>query len=82
MGRADHYKHGENNVICDRCGFKFKASELMREWNGLYTCKIFCWEPRHPQDLIKSKHDDQRPELSRPGAANTFLSTEITQDDL
>jgi len=72
MGRADYYKHGDNNVICDRCGFKYKASQLKREWNGLYTCP-FDWEPRHPQDLIKSKHDDQRPSLSRPGAEDIFI---------
>jgi hypothetical protein len=76
MGRADHYRHGDNNVICDRCGFKYKASDLKREWNGLYTCK-FDWEPRHPQDLIKSKHDDQRPSLSRPGAVDVFVPSAI-----
>jgi len=72
MGRADYYKHGDNNVICDRCGFKYKASQLKKEWNGLWTCP-FDWEPRHPQDLIKSKHDDQRPSLSRPGAEDIFI---------
>jgi len=72
VGRSDYYKHGDNNVICDRCGFKYKASQLRREWNGLWTCP-FDWEPRHPQDLIKSKHDDQRPSLSRPGAEDIFI---------
>lgn len=81
MGRADHYVHGDNNTICDRCGRKYKASDLKREWNGLYTCPDD-FEPRHPQDLIKSKHDDQRPSLSRPEGTDTFISTAITQDDL
>jgi hypothetical protein len=81
MGRADHYVHGDNNVICDRCGRKYKASDLKREWNGLYTCPDD-WEIRHPQDLIRSKHDDQRPSLSRPEGTDTFITTAITQDDL
>ena len=38
MGRADYYKHGDANAICDRCGFKFKHSELTREWTGLLVC--------------------------------------------
>jgi hypothetical protein len=73
MGRADHYEHGTNNGICDRCGFKFKTNQLKKEWNGLYTCTLFCWEPRHPQDLIRSKHDDQRPSISRPEGDDVFI---------
>lgn len=80
MGRADHYVHGDNNAICDRCGRKYKASQLKKEWNGLYTCPDD-WEPRHPQDLIKSSHDDQRPALSRPEGADTFI-TEVLSPSL
>lgn len=81
MGRADHYKHGDNNVICDICGFKYKASQVRKMWNGLYACpKDF--NLRQPQDFVKAKHDDQRPAVSRPEQTDTFISTAITQDDL
>ena len=79
---AKGYIHGENLVICDRCGFRYHTHEVKREWNGLYTCTRYCWEQRHPQDLIRSKHDDQRPSLSRPEGTDTFITTAITQDDL
>ena len=26
---------GQWNAICDRCGFKFKSSELKKDWQGL-----------------------------------------------
>ena len=29
---------GDWNAICDRCGFKFKASELKKTWDNLYVC--------------------------------------------
>lgn len=33
--------------ICQRTGFKVKASELIREWNGLWVRRQSA-EPRHP----------------------------------
>jgi len=82
MGKADYYAHGENNVICDRCGFKRKSSDVREEWNGLIVCKDTCWEPRQPQDKVRAKHDNQRPKISRPEQADRTISTPITADDL
>lgn len=66
------YAHGQFNVICDRCGFKFKSRQLRREWNGLRTCSGAatnnCWEPRHPQDFVRGKKDRQAPPWVRPEA--------------
>ncbi len=55
---------GQWNVICDRCGFKYKSDQLRREWNGWRTCfgddTNECWEPRHDQDYVKARPDKPR----------------------
>lgn len=70
------FEAGQWNAICDRCGFKFKARQLRAEWNGLRTCHGTgtngCWEPRHPQDYVRGKVDDQKPSWTRPEAPDTF----------
>jgi hypothetical protein len=71
MGKADYLALGQNNVICDRCGFKFKSSDLHKTWNGLWVCQRD-WEPRHPQDFVKGVLDNQRAPLSRPEAPDAF----------
>ena len=82
MGNADYYLHGSNNVICDRCGFKYKAKDVRLEWTGLYTCIEKCWEPRHPQDRIRAKKDGQPPAIIRSEPADQFITTAISADDL
>lgn len=52
----NYYKPGDWNAICDRCGFKFKASELRLEWTGLRVCEDD-FELRHPQDFLRAKVD-------------------------
>jgi hypothetical protein len=60
-----YYKPDVWNVICDVCGFQFKSDELTKRWDGLMVDKD-CWEPRHPQDLLKAKPDDQSVPWSAP----------------
>lgn len=52
----DYYKPGDWNAICDRCGFKFKASELIEDWQGFRVC-VHDFETRHPQDFVKAVRD-------------------------
>ena len=84
---SEVYVHGSWNVLCDRCGFKYKNHQLQREWNNLRTCRgggtNNCWEKRQPQDFVKSKADRQHTAWSRPEAPDVFLTTnENTRDDL
>lgn len=65
MGQADFYKHGDWNFICDVCGFKFKASEGRRRWDGVYVCKKD-FESRHPQEKRRGIKDTQNVEWTRP----------------
>lgn len=82
MGRADFYRHGDHNGICDACGFKFKFSELRKRWDGLYVC-IKDYEARQPQDMVRGKPDRQAVAVSRPEASDGFLGTnEVSVDDL
>lgn len=77
-----YYRDGDYNVICDRTGFKVKASQTRREWNGLRVMNSV-WDPRHPQDFVSSKADHQAVPDPRGEGANVFLSaTEVTPDDL
>lgn len=80
MGQADYYAHGQNNVICDVCGFKYKSSQVRTRWDGLTVCKKD-WEPRQPQDFVRAKHDDQRPIVSSPEDDDVFLNPgDVTRD--
>ncbi|MCK4706328.1 MAG: hypothetical protein KAT90_12665 [Gammaproteobacteria bacterium] len=53
-----YFKKGDHNVICDRTGFKHKASEMRKEWNGLMV-HYSQYEKRHEQDFVRGKKDDQ-----------------------
>jgi hypothetical protein len=52
----NYYKPGDWNAICDRCGFKFKASQLKEDWQGLRVCAED-FETRHPMDFLRVKED-------------------------
>ena len=67
------FKHGDWNAICDVCGFKKKASELRKRWDGRMVCEKD-WEPRHPQDLIRSKPDDESVPWTRPEQEDDFIT--------
>lgn len=51
-GRADYLALGDWNAACSMCGRKRKASELVRNWQGLYRCPEHN-EPRQPQDFAR-----------------------------
>ena len=71
------YVSGAWNVVCDRCGFKFRNKDLRKEWTGLMVCSgprtNDCWEPRHPQETLKAKKDRQSPPWVRPVPAMKYL---------
>ena len=64
-GPADFYAEGDWNAMCYECGRKFKASELVRHWQGYYVCKEH-WEPRHLQDFVRGVQDVQTPPWTQP----------------
>jgi hypothetical protein len=77
MGHADYLRlGGDYNAICDRCGSKFKFSQLKLEWDGLYVCTANgCFENRQPQDYVKGVRDNMAVPVSRPDQPSVFLDT-------
>lgn len=62
MADKDYLKLGDNNVLCDVCGFKFKASQVKERWDGLIVCsKDF--ETRHSLDFIRPKTEKVTPKV-------------------
>ena len=66
MGRR--YVPGEWNVICDVCGFEYKASELLERWDGQRVCKKD-WEPRHVLDFFRPRKDHMEVAWARDDAS-------------
>ena len=64
MGQADYLRLGDWNIRCDRCGKKIKGTEARQTWNNLYVCGP-CWEPRHPQDFVRSVVEHPTPPFVR-----------------
>lgn len=62
----EYYKPGDWDAFCDRCKFKRKASELVKEWTGLMVCHDTCFEPRHPQELRKQPPENESVPWARP----------------
>lgn len=55
--RQNHYAPGDWNAVCSLCGRKRKASDLVRNWQGMYRCREHN-EERHPQDFVKGVIDN------------------------
>ena len=69
MSIKDHnskYIPGDNLLISDRSGRVIRRSESRTQWDGLVVHESE-WEPRHPQDLIRTKPENiAAPEPRRP----------------
>lgn len=77
MGRADYFKLGSWNVICDKCNRKRKREDTRLNWQNLLVCADTCWEPRHPQDLIEGIPDDQSVPIARPDVTASSGETTV-----
>lgn len=78
MGKADFLLLGDWNVQCFQCGFKDKASKMVRNWQGYYVHPEHN-EPRQPQDFVRGVPDNQTSPWTQPwpgvvyNYVNTFL---------
>lgn len=73
----NHLVLGDWNAICAICGFKFKGSELRKNWKEQMVCEKD-WEPRNEQDFIRGVPDQQALPFTRPEPTDTFIS--VTYD--
>lgn len=78
-----YYKPGDHNAVCDKCGFRFKFSQLRRDGDnrGLWVCRK-CYDPEHPQDNVRVKPDRQGVRVSRPEPEPEFVSETRWDDTL
>lgn len=72
MGNANFLKKGCWNVICHRCGGKFKSDKIFLEWDNLLVCRD-CFEVRHPQDFTQGYIDKQTVPFSSPEMPDKFV---------
>lgn len=83
MYRAPRYSYvvlGDNNAICQRCQFQYKASELRKDGQnqGLWVCNK-CWDARHPQDFVRAKPDDIVPAVTQPEPDDKFEGAPVSK---
>lgn len=79
----NYLKLGDWNALCDVCGFKFKASDLHKRWDGLMVCSDD-YETRHPQDLLRVPRESVDVPWVRIDPDESFVSiarsTDITTE--
>lgn len=80
--KRNWFTSGDWNAVCDVCGFKRKASQLIQRWDGMMVCeptvKQGCWEMRHPQELIRPIADQKPLPWTRPEATDQFVDATCT----
>lgn len=64
-GRADFWEPGDWNAVCSMCGRKRKASQMVKNWQGLYRCPEHN-EARHPQDFVRAIPDNMSVPWAQP----------------
>ena len=80
---GDYFEAGQWQVVCDRCGFEYKARQLRVQWNQLRCCSgpgtNGCWEPRNVQEKVRGKSDREAPPWVRPAPPDIELTTNQVQ---
>lgn len=71
QSEADTLNLGDWNAICFRCGSKFKASTMIKNWQGFYTCQR-CFEPRQSQDFATGIKEVTTPPWTQPPPKDKF----------
>jgi len=84
MPEESFFSPGEWNVQCFRCGFKYKSSEVRRQWQGYWVCNR-CWEPRLPQVFVRAVPDNPSVPFAQPESVvyvgPNFPYGLLTEDD-
>ena len=67
----------EYNVLCDVCGFKKKASQVRKRWDGYIVCDKD-YEIRHPLDFFTNRNDTHPLPFTRSDNNGTTVTTPST----
>lgn len=73
----DRYEKGGFWRVDDRSGARVRGYDTREEWNGAIVDKAD-WEPRHPQEFLRSVKDDQHVDKARPVPPLTFVGPDET----
>jgi len=80
MAVTEQYIPGDYKVLCDRCGFEERVSKTAKTWDNLIVCYPKCWEPRNPQDYLRTKTDVIRVPEARPDPKTVTRETTLASD--
>jgi hypothetical protein len=69
----NYYVPGDWNALCDVCGFKHKASQLRKRWDGAMVCSDD-FEQRHPQDFLRVSPEQIAVPWARPEPPDVYTS--------
>lgn len=82
---ANRFASGKNAIaICDRCGFRFKLTELKTEIIKTKKYQILvcgsCWDPDHPQLQLGMYPVDDPQALRNPRRDTTYVTAGVNTD--
>jgi hypothetical protein len=81
FGSLARYQSREHYVMCQRSGWKLRASDTMREWNGLIVDKKL-WDPKHPTVEQPAPRERKQPTYVSGEPADVFDTTQKNGTDL
>lgn len=70
-----------NYVHCDKSNWRVYPGRLSNEYTGMMV-RSELRDLRHPQEYEKSRGGDKMPGSPRPEQEDSFISVEVTIDDL
>ena len=78
---SNYFISGQYNVICDVCGFRFKANQIKHRWDGMVVCEQD-WEERHPSDLFQAREEQTGVPFTRPEPTDTFVTVSYISESV
>lgn len=82
---ANRFASGKNAIaMCDRCGFRFKLTELKTEIIKTKRYQVLvcptCWDPDHPQLQLGMYPVDDPQALRNPRRDTTYVTAGVNAD--
>ena len=73
------YRKSDWKAVCWVCGGDFYASQMRMRWDKVWVCGRD-WEPRHPQDFVRARTEEQAPPWTQNIPATTFTAVCFPRD--
>lgn len=73
----NYYKPGSWNSVCPVCGLRYKAEDFRLRWDGQWICRKD-WEPRHPQDFVRTPREELSVPFTYPDGDGIDVSPNYT----